>query len=140
MGDSGSLIIGMFIYVLSTKLIEYPPERQDNFWVQVSNPIFAIAALIYPLTDTLRIFILRAVRGQSPFSADRNHIHHKLVDAGYSHANTVICIYIFSLVSVGLSLLSFYLKANITLAIIIACSVFFILWVNLAAKLKSKKR
>jgi UDP-N-acetylmuramyl pentapeptide phosphotransferase/UDP-N-acetylglucosamine-1-phosphate transferase len=140
MGDSGSLIIGMFIYVLATKLIEYPPERQDSFWIQVSNPVFAIAALIYPLTDTLRIFILRAVKGQSPFSADRNHIHHRLVDAGYTHTKTVIYIYIFSFVAVGLSLLSFYLKANITLAIVVAFSVCFILWVNLAAKLKSKKR
>jgi UDP-GlcNAc:undecaprenyl-phosphate/decaprenyl-phosphate GlcNAc-1-phosphate transferase len=140
MGDSGSLIIGMFIYVLCTKLIEYPPERQDDFWVQISNPVFAIAALIYPLTDTLRIFIIRALKGQSPFSADRNHIHHRLIDSGYSHMKTVIIIYVFSVITVGLSLLSFYLKANITLGILLASSMCFILWVNLASKLKMKKR
>lgn len=138
MGDSGSLIIGMFIYVLSTKLIEYPVEKLDNFWVNISNPIFAIAALIYPLTDTLRIFVIRAVKGQSPFSADRNHIHHRLIDCGYSHTKTVIIIYLFSIISVGVSLLSYYLNPSLSLIAILACSGIFILWV-IFAKSKSKK-
>lgn len=138
MGDSGSLIIGMFIYVLSTKLIEYPVQRLDDFWVHISNPIFAIAALIYPLTDTLRIFTIRAIKGQSPLSADRNHIHHRLIDCGYSHAKTVIIIYIFSIISVGVSLLSYYLNPSLSLAAILACSGLFVLWV-IFAKSKSKK-
>ena len=138
MGDSGSLIIGMFIYVLSTKLIEYPVEKLDNFWVNISNPIFAIAALIYPLTDTLRIFVIRAVKGQSPFSADRNHIHHRLIDCGYSHTKTVIIIYLFSIISVGVSLLSYYLNPSLSLIAILACSGIFIMWV-IFAKSKSKK-
>ncbi len=138
MGDSGSLIIGMFIYVLSTKLIEFPVEKLSSFWVHISNPIFAIAALIYPLTDTLRIFVIRAVRGQSPFSADRNHIHHRLIDCGYSHVKTVIIIYLFSIISVGVSLLSYYLNPSMSLIAILACSGLFILWV-IFAKSKSKK-
>lgn len=139
MGDSGSLIIGMFIYVLSTKLIEYPVWRLDNFWVHVSNPIFAIAALVYPLTDTLRIFILRALRGQSPFSADRNHIHHRLIDCGYSHVKTVIVIYLFSVITVGVSLLSYYLNPSLSLAAVIGCSGLFILWVMYTVKSRAKK-
>lgn len=139
MGDSGSLIIGMFIYVLSTKLIEYPVERLDNFWVNISNPIFAIAALIYPLTDTLRIFVLRAVKGQSPFSADRNHIHHRLIDCGYSHVKTVIVIYLFSIVSVGISLLSYFLNPSLSLAAIVGCSGLFILWVMITVKARANK-
>lgn len=139
MGDSGSLIIGMFIYVLSTKLIEYPVERLDDFWVNISNPIFAIAALIYPLTDTLRIFVLRAVKGQSPFSADRNHIHHRLIDCGYSHIKTVIVIYLFSIVSVGVSLLSYFLNPSLSLAAIVGCSGLFILWVMITVKARANK-
>lgn len=138
MGDSGSLIIGMFIYVLSVKLIEYPVQKLDNFWVHISNPIFAIAALIYPLTDTLRVFIIRTVKGQSPFSADRNHIHHRLIDCGYSHTKTVIVIYLFSILSVGVSLLSYYLNPSLSLLAILLCSGIFILWV-IFAKSKSNK-
>ncbi len=138
MGDSGSLIIGMFIYVLSTKLIEYPVSRLDNFWVHISNSVFAIAALVYPLTDTLRVFVIRTIKGQSPFEADRNHIHHRLIDCGYSHAKTVIVIYVFSIVTVGVSLLSYYLNPSLSLVAVLACSGIFILWV-IYAKSKSKK-
>lgn len=139
MGDSGSLIIGMFIYVLSAELIEYPADRLDNFWVNVSNPIFAIAALIYPLTDTLRVFIIRALKGQSPFSADRNHLHHRLIDCGYSHTKTVIIIYIFTVLTVAVSLLSYYINTSLSLLTVMACSGLFILWVLLTHRVKYKK-
>src|ERR1700745_986515 len=75
MGDSGSLVIGMFVCVLAIKMIEYPIHELNSFWVHISKPVFAVAALIYPLLDTLRVFIIRALKGQSPFQADRNHLH-----------------------------------------------------------------
>lgn len=108
MGDSGSLVIGMFVCVLAIKLIEYDIQQLNSFWVRVSKPVFAIAALAYPLMDTLRVFIIRALKGQSPFNADRNHIHHKLIDCKFSHVKTVTIIYIFSLVTVGASVLTYY--------------------------------
>jgi len=58
--------------------------------------------------DTLRVFIIRAVKGQSPFNADRNHIHHKLIDCKFSHVKTVLIIYIFSVVTVGAAVLTYY--------------------------------
>ena len=108
MGDSGSLVIGMFICVLAIKMIEYPIQRLDYFWVHVSKPVFAISALAYPLMDTLRVFIIRALKGQSPFNADRNHIHHKLLDCKYSHVKTVIIIYIFSIITIAASILTYF--------------------------------
>ncbi len=130
MGDSGSLIIGMFICVLSIKLIEFPLQRLDNFWIHISKPIFVIAALSYPLTDTLRIFIIRAAKGQSPFAADRNHLHHRLLDCGYSHVKTVIIIYVFSVMSVAISLLSYYLNPSLSLFAVVGFSILFILFVH----------
>ena len=129
MGDSGSLIIGMLLSVLSIKLIEYPIDRIHPFLVHISSPILVIAALAYPLTDTLRIFIIRAVKGQSPFSADRNHLHHRLLDSGYTHAQTVIIIYVFTAVAIGVSLLSYYINASLSLlAVLVICGLF-ILWI-----------
>jgi UDP-N-acetylmuramyl pentapeptide phosphotransferase/UDP-N-acetylglucosamine-1-phosphate transferase len=117
MGDSGSLVIGMFVCVLAIKLIEYPIQELDSFWVRVSKPVFAVAALIYPLLDTLRVFVIRAVQGQSPFQADRNHLHHKLIDCKFSHAKTVIIIYIFTLITIGASLLTYFIQ-NVTFGLI----------------------
>lgn len=139
MGDSGSLIIGMFLCVLSIKLIEYPLSRLDGFWVRISNPVIVIAALSYPLTDTLRIFIIRAIKGQSPFNADRNHLHHRLLDCGYSHIKTVVIIYLFSIVAIGASLLSYYLSPSLSLFAVIGCCVLFILFVHLAYKTSLNK-
>ena len=139
MGDSGSLIIGMFLCVLSIKLIEYPVTRIDNFWVRVSNPMIVIAVLSYPLTDTLRIFIIRSVKGQSPFAADRNHLHHRLLDAGYSHVKTVIIIYLFSVLCVGVSLLSYFINPSLTLLAVISFSMLFILFVQISYQSAQKK-
>jgi UDP-GlcNAc:undecaprenyl-phosphate GlcNAc-1-phosphate transferase len=140
MGDSGSLIIGMFICVLSIKLIEYPLTRLDAFWVRVSNPIVVVAALAYPLTDTLRIFIIRAAKGQSPFAADKNHLHHRLLDCGYSHVKTVIIIYLFSFVTVGVSLVSYYVGPSLSLFAVLSCCVLFILFVHFSYTASQKKR
>ena len=139
MGDSGSLIIGMFLSVLSIKLIEYPITRIDNFWVHISNPMIVIAALSYPLTDTLRIFVIRAAKGQSPFAADRNHLHHRLLDAGYSHVQTVIIIYVFSILCVGVSLLSYFINPSLTLLAVIGFSMIFILFVQISYQSAQKK-
>ena len=139
MGDSGSLIIGMFLSVLSIKLIEYPITRIDNFWVHISNPMIVIAALSYPLTDTLRIFVIRAAKGQSPFAADRNHLHHRLLDAGYSHVKAVIIIYVFSILCVGVSLLSYFINPSLTLLAVIGFSMIFILFVQVSYQSAQKK-
>ncbi len=140
MGDSGSLIIGMFICVLSIKLIEYPITRLNDFWIHISKPIIVIAALTYPLTDTLRIFIIRAAKGLSPFAADRNHLHHRLLDCGYTHVKTVIIIYVYSFLTVTASLLSYYVNPSLSLLAVLACSGLFILFVQLSYKSAQRKK
>jgi len=94
MGDSGSLTIGIIVAIMTITLIEFnPSEIQGRILIGISKPVFAISVLIFPLFDTLRIFIYRAVRGVSPFEADRNHIHHRLLDLGFSHRQTVLILY-----------------------------------------------
>lgn len=140
MGDSGSLIIGMLICVLSIKLIEYPIAQLDDFWVKISKPVFVIATLTYPLTDTLRVFIIRTMKGLSPFSADRNHLHHRLLDCGFSQTKTVCIIYLYSILTVGASLLSYFLSPSLALGSVIICSGLFIGMVSLKYKSSLKKK
>jgi UDP-N-acetylmuramyl pentapeptide phosphotransferase/UDP-N-acetylglucosamine-1-phosphate transferase len=119
MGDSGSLTIGLIISILAIKLIGYDVSSIKNpFILNVSKPIYAMAVLVYPLIDTLRIFIYRAVQGVSPFSADRNHLHHRLLDIGLNHRSAVICIYLFNLMVIGLSLSLSYTNPNYALTIV----------------------
>ena len=97
MGDSGSLVIGLIISVLSIKLIEFDHSEMEGVLGKVSTPVYTMAALAYPLIDTLRVFVYRAVKGASPFSADRNHIHHRLIDIGMSQAVTVFTLYFYTI-------------------------------------------
>ena len=97
MGDSGSLTIGFIFALLAIKMIEYDVAELDYELVSVSKPILALSILVYPLIDTLRIFIYRIIRGVSPFAADRNHIHHRLIDIGLNQKQTVLCIYLYNI-------------------------------------------
>lgn len=103
MGDSGSLSIGLIICVLALKMIEFDASEQLNVTRDISKPVFAMAVLVYPLFDTLRIFIYRSLKGLSPFTADRNHLHHRIIDIGNNHRGTVLWIYTANLVIIGLA-------------------------------------
>ncbi len=148
MGDSGSLIIGMFVCVMAIKLIEYPIQQLDSFWVNISKPVFAISALAYPLMDTLRVFIIRALKGQSPFNADRNHIHHKLLDCKFSHTKTVVIIYVFSMLIVCASVLTYFFNSPSNnngptyslLAVVSIAALFLFYVINLNSKKNKVKR
>lgn len=122
MGDSGSLSIGLIMSILVITFIEHTPIAIAPAWIKpLVNPVVGMAILAYPLTDTLRIFGHRAIRGVSPFSADRNHLHHLLIDSGMSHAKTVIWIYIANIAVIGLAAYT-SMAMSITLAFIVTGS------------------
>lgn len=79
MGDSGSLVIGFIIACCAIRACNM------EIFVGVHNPVFILCILAYPSIDTLRVFTLRIFSGKSPFSADRNHIHHLLIDKDFNH-------------------------------------------------------
>ena len=54
--------------------------------------IFIVAMLFLPIFDAIRVFILRASRGTSPLKADRTHLHYYLLDAGFTHTQSVLVI------------------------------------------------
>lgn len=84
MGDTGSLILGfaMAVLVFRFNTLNTIPGIRYHF---MSAPAFSFAVLILPMFDTLRVFAIRLYRGVSPFKADRRHIHHVLLDLGFSH-------------------------------------------------------
>jgi UDP-GlcNAc:undecaprenyl-phosphate/decaprenyl-phosphate GlcNAc-1-phosphate transferase len=113
MGDSGSLLLGLINSILVIKFIAVADAPAAVYPVS-SGVALGIAALIVPLLDTLRVFSIRLSKGRSPFSPDRNHIHHLLLDRGMSHRNvTFTCVSFtavaMSLVYVGRGLGSTYL-------------------------------
>ena len=84
MGDTGSLLLGLLNSIFVIKFISIANDPNINIPLE-SAPAIGFAILIVPLFDTLRVFSLRIFNRRSPFSPDRNHIHHFLLDLGLSH-------------------------------------------------------
>ena len=90
-GDAGSLFIGFWI---ATYLITYITSASysisvESFSINLENiPIIAISTVSIPVLDTLRVMIVRIFNKKSPFSVDRNHLHHILLDSGMTHLRT----------------------------------------------------
>lgn len=95
LGDTGSIFLGMTIVLMVGYFLNSNHPVVVPF--RMNRAVFALVALCYPLLDTLRVFILRVTKGLSPFTADRNHIHHKLLNIGFSHYSTTISLLVFNL-------------------------------------------
>jgi UDP-N-acetylmuramyl pentapeptide phosphotransferase/UDP-N-acetylglucosamine-1-phosphate transferase len=85
MGDTGALLVGLICAILTIQFIEIHKTLDGSVYALKAVPAVAIGILILPLFDTLRVFITRILNGKSPLTADRNHIHHLLIDCGLSH-------------------------------------------------------
>jgi UDP-N-acetylmuramyl pentapeptide phosphotransferase/UDP-N-acetylglucosamine-1-phosphate transferase len=92
MGDSGSLMIGLVNAILVIKFINFASEPSVIVPIESAVAI-GFAILIVPLLDTLRVFAIRIFNGHSPFTPDRNHVHHLLLGWGLGHVGvTVTCV------------------------------------------------
>ncbi len=82
MGDTGSLSMGMLICLLSLELCNQPlaelPADSPNLFV------WSFAPMLVPCLDVLRVFAFRLSKGKDPFNPDKTHIHHILMDCGFS--------------------------------------------------------
>ena len=84
MGDTGSMLIGLINAILVVKFINVADIGETSFPIEAA-PAIGFSILMVPLLDTLRVFAIRIVNRRSPFSPDRNHVHHLLLDKGLSH-------------------------------------------------------
>jgi len=90
MGDAGSQFLGFSAIILSLSLTQGHPTAL--------SPTLPLILLGFPVLDTLTVMVIRIARGRSPFSADKNHFHHNLMEFGFLHPESVLIIYIFQTV------------------------------------------
>lgn len=90
MGDTGSLLIGLLTSILVIKFINVASSPAAGIPAMEASPALGFVILMIPLLDTLRVFGIRILNRRSPFSPDRNHVHHLLLDKGYSHRSITL--------------------------------------------------
>jgi len=116
MGDAGSLSTGFLLSVMAVKFIEFNNPIVQNYYKISTAPVIAIAILIIPLFDTLRVFTLRILKKQSPFTADRNHLHHILLKAGLGHKEVSLVLYVTNIIFI---LIAFLVKDSNILTVLL---------------------
>ena len=86
MGDGGSQFLGFSVGVLAVLLTQKGTASL--------SPVLPLLILGLPILDTIMVMWQRIKGGRSPFAPDRNHIHHKLLELGFSHYEAVLLIYV----------------------------------------------
>jgi UDP-GlcNAc:undecaprenyl-phosphate GlcNAc-1-phosphate transferase len=115
MGDAGSQLLGFAVGVLSLRATQSGTSE-----LSAATPILLLAL---PILDTLSVMVQRVSEGRSPFSSDKNHIHHKLLALGLDHHEAVMVIYT---IQANLFLLAYWLRYESDLTILAVVSVFFV--------------
>lgn len=108
MGDSGSMLIGLVLAAYAISVTgQVDPDLMNLFSGSERNSVHQMVPvyipLVMPLTiiaipaaDLILAIVRRTWRGQSPFAADRGHLHHRLLEIGHSHSRAVLIMYFFS--------------------------------------------
>jgi UDP-N-acetylmuramyl pentapeptide phosphotransferase/UDP-N-acetylglucosamine-1-phosphate transferase len=130
MGDTGSLILGFMMTVLIFRFNEMNSMRifSPHF---SSGPAFSFAVIILPMFDTLRVFIIRIYRGGSPFKADHRHIHHILLDLGFTHLQTTAILILVNMAVIAFAYFFDFLGNSMLVYIMLSCATilsFFAIW------------
>jgi len=118
MGDTGSLLLGTIIAVLSIKFIEIN-KVYSGFYHINSVPAVTLGILIVPIFDTLRVFLLRILKGKSPLAADNNHLHHQLLKLGLNHHKACATLILINLFFITFSFLLQSIDGEVLLTLII---------------------
>jgi UDP-GlcNAc:undecaprenyl-phosphate/decaprenyl-phosphate GlcNAc-1-phosphate transferase len=104
MGDTGSLLVGMILAILVVRFNELNIHKTALYAIGAA-PSVSFAIVMLPLIDTLRVMILRILSGRSPFSPDKNHIHHRLLELFPNHLTVTLIMVASNLVIIALALL-----------------------------------
>lgn len=131
MGDTGSLIVGFIISILTLKFLALEPKAYGELPFLLENaPIIAISILIVPLFDTARVFAIRIANKKGPFSPDRNHVHHVLIDYwGLSHKQASFIIGCFNIIFVVLFIILGSKAKNLGMVIMLVGVVIFLAYI-----------
>ncbi|MFD8014507.1 MraY family glycosyltransferase [Streptomyces sp. NPDC058955] len=108
MGDSGSMLIGLILAASAIsitgqvdpdtlKIFEGSTREATHAALPVFIPlILPLTIIAIPMTDLVLAIVRRTWKGQSPFAADRGHLHHRLLEIGHSHSRAVLIMYFWS--------------------------------------------
>lgn len=138
MGDTGAMSIGFILGYLSLEFLILNHGLTARPWHIPNGEILAISILIIPIIDTLRVIVIRLKNGDSPFKADRNHIHHEILDYGISHLHSAFILWLINIFMIGAAYLTMPLNINLQLIVILTIGLIFLPIIKIVYKISAK--
>lgn len=143
MGDTGSMLLGFLLAFTSICFIDIFIDKElpnvPRYHLQ-SAPAIAVAILILPIVDTLNVIIVRLCNKKSPFDADKNHIHHKLLKLDLTHRRSTFYIIVYYLMIVTVAYYLRHININLLLLIIILLGFFGAYLPDIIYRLRNNKK
>ncbi|MEI7662571.1 MAG: MraY family glycosyltransferase [Bacteroidota bacterium] len=136
MGDTGSLILGFLLTFFVINFLESAIPGKSVCKINAA-PAIALGIMAIPVYDTLRVFWIRILRRQSPFHADRLHLHHILINSGLSHKKATLILVILNIFLIIFAFTLQLFTANI-IYIILALFLLCVLMTEVFQHLKRK--
>jgi UDP-GlcNAc:undecaprenyl-phosphate GlcNAc-1-phosphate transferase len=99
MGDNGSTVLGYLTAVMAMAIL----NSEDTGTTSISNYALVLAVVSVPIADVFKVAVMRAMKGKSPFSPDRTHIHHLYTDKLLSHPTACLLLFGWTLAQVVLA-------------------------------------
>lgn len=99
MGDSGSMLIGLLLAAAATSAsgkINMSLYGAGDMVALMSPMLVVVAAVFVPVLDLVMAVVRRVSQGKSPFSADKLHLHHRLLSLGHTHRRVVLLLYLWA--------------------------------------------
>jgi hypothetical protein len=112
-GDGGALMMGVVISVFIINMLKTDSSVASALPDNLGVVPLALALLALPVFDTLRVMVYRIAKGVSPFTPDKNHLHHILFDLHFSHIGTTVVEIIANLFVILCWYLSYVIGASI---------------------------
>lgn len=131
MGDAGSMLVGLMMAAstisITGRIDSQIAERDDVFSLYFAPAfiplLLPLAVLAVPLLDFALAVARRLMAGKSPFSADRKHLHHRLLDMGHTHLGAVLILYMWTFLAAVGVLLFMFVPWYIALGALVAAGV-----------------
>jgi UDP-GlcNAc:undecaprenyl-phosphate/decaprenyl-phosphate GlcNAc-1-phosphate transferase len=124
MGDSGAMLLGLLLGATTVVGVGNKPVQggsTSDFFLAYFSLLIPLMVLALPIVDTCFAIVRRARRRRSLWQADKQHIHHRLMDLGHGHKQAVIVMYVWSALAAGAGLaFSFLDRSSLILALPIA--------------------
>jgi UDP-N-acetylmuramyl pentapeptide phosphotransferase/UDP-N-acetylglucosamine-1-phosphate transferase len=127
MGDAGALVLGVILAALIISFNEINISATSPYHI-FNVPMVSVCILVLPMFDTIRVFTIRIFHKKSPFSPDKNHLHHMFLALGYNHKQATAILLFINIIYIGIGLLFQYTTKFLFFTIIlISC----ILWTEI---------